>query len=480
MGPGDQAIIAMHCPTWLVDWFWGSTKSKNLRQLVRGPLRGRARLAVAGDLHFFMRHSFRHYGQPGGPPSLSPSLAPSELSTPAGASPQGLSPTSSRPPTPTPSLRGYMSPSQLHQSLMARLTGSGGSSSRLAGSSPVGVAAAAPQQQQQQQQQHQQHQPLVQQTGWPGTKAGPAPAPGAGQQQSPALPQQQLVFGRAVDMDSLPGGASPSGGSPLGGSPSLPSMLLDSASPSSRQPPPAQLLGLEQQGSGRWTAAANLAGRVIGFGKAGAASSGGGSVAAAAAAGGGAGDLALGPEGSRAADAPAGHQGRPSSAPVPVGGRKKVTLPILSPVHGSQMELAEMEAAGSGEAVVPSSLAEAPTAAGPPPATLPGSSSAPALEQAAAGAAGAAALQPPEGGSAGRGSGGQPLKHHDSARAAMDAQRSASSGGSPPGSPPAGSSLTSSTPFSTWWPGLRGRASKPGAAEGGSSKRLDRQSSAGG
>lgn len=48
MGPEDQAIIALHCPTWLVDWFWGTTKGANLRQLIRGPLRGRARMTIAG------------------------------------------------------------------------------------------------------------------------------------------------------------------------------------------------------------------------------------------------------------------------------------------------------------------------------------------------------------------------------------------------------------------------------------------------
>ena len=49
MGPGDQAILVMHCPRWLIDWFWGDQKCKNLRQLVRGPLRGRARVHLAGE-----------------------------------------------------------------------------------------------------------------------------------------------------------------------------------------------------------------------------------------------------------------------------------------------------------------------------------------------------------------------------------------------------------------------------------------------
>ena len=49
MGPDDQVILVQHCPDWLVDWFWGHTKAKNLRQLVRGPLAGRARVQLAGE-----------------------------------------------------------------------------------------------------------------------------------------------------------------------------------------------------------------------------------------------------------------------------------------------------------------------------------------------------------------------------------------------------------------------------------------------
>ncbi|KFM24478.1 hypothetical protein F751_3196 [Auxenochlorella protothecoides] len=98
MAPTDQAILIMHCPRWLVDWFWGTDTANNLRHLVRGPLRGRARLAVAGDLHFYMRHSFQPYDAPG----ASSSLVPSAASTPAGGSPVGGSPGSSRAPTPRP------------------------------------------------------------------------------------------------------------------------------------------------------------------------------------------------------------------------------------------------------------------------------------------------------------------------------------------------------------------------------------------
>ena len=50
MGPDDQVILVQHCPDWLVDWFWGHTKAKNLRQLVRGPLAGRARVQLAGEM----------------------------------------------------------------------------------------------------------------------------------------------------------------------------------------------------------------------------------------------------------------------------------------------------------------------------------------------------------------------------------------------------------------------------------------------
>ncbi|EFN50573.1 hypothetical protein CHLNCDRAFT_136265 [Chlorella variabilis] len=47
LGPGDQVVLVQHCPSWLVDWFWGRCQGSNLRQLVRGPLRGRARLQLA-------------------------------------------------------------------------------------------------------------------------------------------------------------------------------------------------------------------------------------------------------------------------------------------------------------------------------------------------------------------------------------------------------------------------------------------------
>jgi hypothetical protein len=58
LGPSDNVIIITHEPTWLLEWFWASSSSSNLRQLVRGHLRGRARVHMAGDLHFYMRHSY--------------------------------------------------------------------------------------------------------------------------------------------------------------------------------------------------------------------------------------------------------------------------------------------------------------------------------------------------------------------------------------------------------------------------------------
>jgi len=58
LGPNDNVIIITHEPTWLLEWFWASSSSSNLRQLVRGHLRGRARVHLAGDLHFYMRHSY--------------------------------------------------------------------------------------------------------------------------------------------------------------------------------------------------------------------------------------------------------------------------------------------------------------------------------------------------------------------------------------------------------------------------------------
>lgn len=48
LGHNDNVIIITHEPTWLLEWFWASSSSSNLRQLVRGHLRGRARVHLAG------------------------------------------------------------------------------------------------------------------------------------------------------------------------------------------------------------------------------------------------------------------------------------------------------------------------------------------------------------------------------------------------------------------------------------------------
>ena len=38
-----------HEPLWLLEWYWHRCLGANLRQLVRGHLRGRARLHLAGE-----------------------------------------------------------------------------------------------------------------------------------------------------------------------------------------------------------------------------------------------------------------------------------------------------------------------------------------------------------------------------------------------------------------------------------------------
>ena len=50
MGPEDQVILVTHQPRWLMDWFWEEAATHNLRQLVRGHLRGRARVHLAGKV----------------------------------------------------------------------------------------------------------------------------------------------------------------------------------------------------------------------------------------------------------------------------------------------------------------------------------------------------------------------------------------------------------------------------------------------
>ena len=53
MAENDQAILVTHQPRWLSDWFWDETACHNLRQLVRGHLRGRARVHLAGGTSLF-------------------------------------------------------------------------------------------------------------------------------------------------------------------------------------------------------------------------------------------------------------------------------------------------------------------------------------------------------------------------------------------------------------------------------------------
>lgn len=50
MAADDQVILVTHQPRWLSDWFWDETACHNLRQLVRGHLKGRARLHLAGTV----------------------------------------------------------------------------------------------------------------------------------------------------------------------------------------------------------------------------------------------------------------------------------------------------------------------------------------------------------------------------------------------------------------------------------------------
>lgn len=161
MAPSDQIIIMLHCPRQLHDWFWGANHAKNLRQLVRGPLQGRARVQIAGDLHFYMRHEFKRYstGDVGG-------VSPAGSMTPLHggmSSPDGGSPTWSSCQSLTPQEVGSRNtqptPTQLHSSLVQRLqkgvpmrTGSWGAEpfggspppSRLktpfAGASPLGTS----------------------------------------------------------------------------------------------------------------------------------------------------------------------------------------------------------------------------------------------------------------------------------------------------------------------------------------------------
>ncbi|MEW5320472.1 MAG: hypothetical protein WDW38_011542 [Sanguina aurantia] len=108
MQPDDQVIILTHEPLWLTDWFWQrpETEGANLRQLIRGHLRGRARVWFSGDLHFYMRHSFMQSPPP--PTSPRPQLPrisnpqPRLLPTPSQLQPPLLHPSSPRLQPPLP------------------------------------------------------------------------------------------------------------------------------------------------------------------------------------------------------------------------------------------------------------------------------------------------------------------------------------------------------------------------------------------
>ena len=129
MEPDDSVVLVTHTPEWLTSWFWGNTCGKNLRKLVRGPLKGRARLHLAGDLHFYMRHSFKPYKKKSNSAKqrdneneelISPPA--SEISTPGGMSPiNGASPPASICLTPSGQADSMSGNELEHQSLLTRL-----------------------------------------------------------------------------------------------------------------------------------------------------------------------------------------------------------------------------------------------------------------------------------------------------------------------------------------------------------------------
>eukprot|EP00873_Tetraselmis_striata_P039964 jgi/Tetstr1/460228/TSEL_005543.t1 len=57
LGPGDSVVLITHQPLWLLGWFHQRREGSNLNQLVHGHLRGKVPVHLAGDLHFYMRHS---------------------------------------------------------------------------------------------------------------------------------------------------------------------------------------------------------------------------------------------------------------------------------------------------------------------------------------------------------------------------------------------------------------------------------------
>ncbi|CAD7700191.1 unnamed protein product, partial [Ostreobium quekettii] len=59
LGADSQVIVMSHQPIWFENWFMcqPDRAAPKLKQLIREQLHGRARVHLAGDLHFFMRHS---------------------------------------------------------------------------------------------------------------------------------------------------------------------------------------------------------------------------------------------------------------------------------------------------------------------------------------------------------------------------------------------------------------------------------------
>jgi len=46
-----------HEPNWILDSYWNETTGKNVSYLIRDYLKGRCKIRMAGDLHYYMRHS---------------------------------------------------------------------------------------------------------------------------------------------------------------------------------------------------------------------------------------------------------------------------------------------------------------------------------------------------------------------------------------------------------------------------------------
>ncbi|XP_039171243.1 uncharacterized protein LOC104449600 isoform X2 [Eucalyptus grandis] len=60
----DSVIIMTHEPNWLLDWHCNEVSGKNVSHLICDYLKGRCKLRIAGDLHYYMRHSYVPSGSP--------------------------------------------------------------------------------------------------------------------------------------------------------------------------------------------------------------------------------------------------------------------------------------------------------------------------------------------------------------------------------------------------------------------------------